>query len=51
MILVDMVRRLVSRDRVCPACGHRQHVRSGEERKARCEKCGAEIAPVRKSGS
>lgn len=40
MLLVEMMRRLLESERVCPYCGHRQRVR-GDKRRARvCEQCG-----------
>ena len=50
MFLVEMVRRLITKGQVCPACGHRQPVRSGEKRRDRCEKCGAPLPPPRDKG-
>lgn len=50
MLLVEMVRRLISKVRVCPACGHRQTVRSEDRLRDRCEKCGAPLPPPRDKG-
>lgn len=45
MFLVDMVRRLIEKGRVCPVCGHRQTPRQDGQSPVRCEKCGAELPP------
>ncbi len=44
MFLVEMMRKLLAQTRTCPKCGHRQPIKSGELRKERCEKCGAELS-------
>ncbi len=50
MFLVEMVRRLIVRTRVCPHCGHRQQVAADDRRRDRCEKCGAPLAPTKDEG-
>jgi ribosomal protein S27E len=50
MFLVEMMRRLIGQTVVCPHCGHRQAVLSGERRRERCEKCGGTLPPPRDKG-
>lgn len=50
MFLVEMVRKLIGRTRVCPHCGHRQQTLADDRRRERCEKCGAPLVPPREGG-
>jgi len=50
MFLVEMVRRLIAQVQICPSCGHRQPVRSGEKHGARCEKCKAPLPSPKDKG-
>jgi len=50
MFLVEMMRKLIGRTRVCPHCGHRQQASADDRRRDRCEKCGAPLAPPKDEG-
>lgn len=53
MLLLDMMRRMIGRNVVCPKCGHTQSVRRVREYGGRCEKCGAALdrAGEKRSGT